>query len=454
MADLAHTVNDNSATAASSLSSSAVDPVMPGKVKSKLNPAVEPFTPSDSSGKDSVKSGGMQASSPTKNEITSSVITSTNKEDGFIPPHLRRFPKISIQEEPVITTEQLSAKDKVKDHGTVATSSQDESKKEAKPLQATSSTLRTLPHLRRLTNEIKKEDVHEPQVQLSAKGEKKADSIMGTGILSLESALTGIKEKIVKPAITPGAFVRPDLGLQAWLDSQEKAQSSDAPTHESASMNNDMLIDIDAEDSPKAGEMKTVPLPPGFIPISTKEAPAKTEPATPIKIDSATSPIAAHEPVTYHDPTVENKRAAPGLEVPAKIISEKENNAAFVAEYNRKLSSVSEKYRRDSRTGSDANEAGVDPIKYGDAELVSLPRATSQLLDAHTDKPADLHSSQTHRYARNGVSSRRRMLPHGPEAAQGGQGGAEHRAGVEGRQQEWKSVLCAVMGEKISFPYS
>lgn len=382
---------ENDATAASSSSApsvaipvirpSAVNPVTPDKVNSKLNPAVEAFTPSNSSGKDPAESGNMQASSPGKKEIKPSVTTSPSMEDGFIPPHLRRFPKISIQEGPVTTTEELSVKNKIKDHGTVATSAQNESTKEAEPHKATSMTPRILPHLRRLTNAIKNEDMNQSQVQRPGKEKIGEDNVEEMKLLSRESALAGMKED-EKPATTPGAFVRPGTGLQAWLDSQEKAQSSNACTSESASVNDDMLIEIDAEDSPKAGEKKKVPLPPGFIPISAKDAPVKTETAARIETDSAASPIAANDRVTHRNPTAKDEGAAPGHDASAKATSEREKNAAFVVESNRKLSAVSEKYGKDSRKSSDAQEDGVDPIKYGGAGPVSLPRPTSQLPDA------------------------------------------------------------------------
>lgn len=372
-------IDNNASAVSSSFTSGLVVPatrpfdvhlVPPSKVKSKLNPAAEPFTPSISNSKDSGKSESMQASSPGKNEVKSSVnATTTTKEEGFIPPHLR-FSKISIEEGPLTSTEELSVKEKIKDQAITAMKTQKKSAKEAEPLETMTLAPRVLPHLRCRTNVTKRGEVDPSHVQRSAKGKEKEGTVKGTELLSRNSALADMKEN-VKAATIPGAFGKPDPGLEAWLDSQEKAYSNDASANDPASLINDMLIEIDPDDSPKAGENKTVPLPPGFFPFSTKEAPVKTDPAA--------SPTAAHDRVTYRNPTAEDEGAAPYQEVSAKTASEKEKNAIFVAEYNKNLSSVSEKYGRDSRKGSDAKEAGVDPIKYEGADPVSLPCSQSLL---------------------------------------------------------------------------
>ncbi len=76
-------------------------------------------------------------------------------------------------------------------------------------------------------------------------------------------AVTGTKEN-EQATSTPGAFVRFDLGLQAWLDTQEKAYINETVNDELVSTKNDMLIEIDSNNSPKA-EKKPAPLPPGCI---------------------------------------------------------------------------------------------------------------------------------------------------------------------------------------------
>ena len=405
----------------------SVHPVTPSKLKSKLNPAVEAFTPSNpsnSSGKDSLKSGSMQAASPSKTKFEASVNASNAKDEGFVPPHLRRRSNVSIKEEP-------SVKDTIKDQGTVASSAQSESSKQAESLEVTSLTPRILPHLRRQTNFIKNEDVPPSQVQLTNNGKNKETTIEGGELMSRDSALTSMKENL-KPATTPGASVKPDPGLQAWLNSQEEAQSKKAI---SASVANDTLIEIDPE-SPKAGK-KTVPLPPGFIPISTKSAPVKSETAAPIKTDKAVSPISADDPFIHRNPTDEDKSAAPGHEVSANTTSEKEKNAAFMAEYNKGLSSISAKYGKDSRKSSDAKEDDrVDPPQFIGAEPVSLPTLRVIFLHAypiptHTQsynppKPTGTHELGT---LLDGASYRMVMKPR-----------AEDNVEEEAIGQQWKAV--------------
>lgn len=342
--------------------------VTPSKVKSKLNPAVEAFAPSNSSGKGLANTGSMRAlslrknESPSKNGFESSVTATTSKEEGFIAPHLRCLSKISVKEGPLTTAEKLSVKDKAKDQDTVAKSAKNGSRTESEPYQATSLATHILPHLRCLTNAIKNEDVRSFQVQYSGKGKNKADSN------------EEMKEN-AEIATTAGVFVRPDPGLEAWLDSQE-TPSNDASTHESACMANGTLIEIDPNDSPEAGANKTVPVPPGFSPISANDAAVETGTAAPIKIDLAASSFAVHDRVSYRNLTAEDEQSAPGHEVSFKAMSEKEKNAVFLAEYHKKLSAVSEKYGRALRQSPDTKEDGLDPIKYGGAYAtppVTLP---------------------------------------------------------------------------------
>ena len=345
-------------------------PVTPSKAKSKLNPAIAAFTPTNSSSKDSAKSGSLQAFSPSTNEPKLQVTATNTKEDGFISPHLRRLSKISTKDEPVSTTEELPAHNILKYQDIVLTSARNEHAEGAEPRQATLLPPRTLPHLRRLTGVNKNEAGHPSQVQRSGKGENKEDPVYGTDLLlSLGSALPGMKEN-VQAATTPGAFVNLDPDLQAWFDSQEKVQSNNASSHELASTTSTMLIEIDTNDSPEAGEEKSASLPPGFIPISGTDAPAKTETTAPIKTDRAASPAAVSDKATHRTPAADNGEAAAEHKISTKITTEKEINATFLVEYMKNLSSVGEKYGRDSRKGSDVKEDAVDPIQYEGATPV------------------------------------------------------------------------------------
>ena len=343
--------------------------VTPSKAKSKLNPAVTAFTPTNSSGKDSAKSGSLQAFSPSTNEPKLPITATNTKEDGFISPHLRRLSKISTKDEPVSTTEELPAHKILKYQDIVLTSARNEHAEGAEPRQATLLPPRTLPHLRRLTGVKKNEAGHPSQVQRSGKGENKEDPVYGTDLLSLGSALPGMKEN-VQVATTPGAFVNLDPSLQAWCDSQEKVQSNNASSHELAATTSIMLIEIDTNDSPKADEKKSASLPPGFIPISGTDAPAKTETTAPIKTDRAASPAAVSDKATHRTPAADNGEAAAEHKISTKTTTEKEKNAAFLVEYMKSLSSVGEKYGRDSRKGSDVKEDAVDPIQYEGAKPV------------------------------------------------------------------------------------
>ena len=317
---------------------------MPCEVNPELNPAVEAFTPSDSSDKGPVTSDNMQASTLSKDQLKPSVITKPSTADGSVPPHLRLFTKIltqqepvttglstadksilphlrsfpkiltqkkpfitglstaddsmadkpvpphlrlfskiSIQEDPATTTKELSVKNKIKDHETVATSTDDKLTKEAKQLEATPVTSNVLPHLRYLNNVIKNKDIDQSQMQ------------------------------------------RPDKGS---------------------------------------------------IPISIKDAPVKTKTATPSEIDRAASNY-----LTYRQLTVKDEDAAPEYNVSVKITSEKENNAAFVLEYNKVISEVSEKYGKNARKSLATPKYQINPIKFGRVKPVSLLCAISLLLD-------------------------------------------------------------------------
>lgn len=356
-----------------------VHPVTPDKTVSKLNPAVKAFTPSKSSGNDPAKSGSVQASSPTNNESKPSVNVTTIKEAEIITSHLCCLSKNSVKEELDINAEKLSVMRKIKYQGTVAISAEDESTKAAEPFQATSLTPRSLPHLRRLTNTVRNSGVNPSQVQHLSKGKNKEGAIEVTEFLSRESALTSMKEN-VEAANIPGNFVRPDLGLQAWLDSQEKAQPNQASNHESASATNDNLIDFDLEHSPKASG-KTVPLPPGFIPISTKGTPTKTETA---------APVAAPGHVTDRDPITRDDGATSSHEASRNITSEKEYNAALVAEYNEKLTLFLERYGKDLRASPDAKEE--DEMDPPVATASSLPHAESLFpRPTHPRKPPQVY---------------------------------------------------------------
>ena len=339
-------------------------PVTPSKVKSKLNPAIAAFTPSDSSGKNSGKSVSVQVSSPTKDEFKPSVTATNIEEKGFISPYLRRISKISIEEEPITTTEELHIEDKFKYQDAVATSSQNEAAEEARPLQTPSLTPRILPHLRRLNSVFQNENLRQSQMQSLGKGKKKEDTAEH---LPLGSVLTGTKEN-VQTATQPGTFDGPGPGLEAWLDTQEKSHSNNASSHDSALPINDVLIELDP-DSPQAGKKKKVPLPPGFVPISANDAPAKTETTAPIKTIRATSPVAVFYNPTDSNPFSEQEEATTERKVPTKM-TEMERNAAFLAEYTKTLNSIGQKYGRDSHHGSDAKEDEVEPVQYEGAKSV------------------------------------------------------------------------------------
>lgn len=295
------------------------------------------------------------------------LVTATNVK-GFISPDPRRVSKISMEEGPITTTEELHVGDKLNYPDIVATSAQDQPAKEAEPTQTPSLPPQTLPHLRHLSSVSQNEGLHPSRVQPSDKGKKKEDTVGSAEPLSLGSALTGTKENL-QAATHPVSFAGSDPGLQAWFDIQEKSQSNNASSHDSSSPVNDTLIEIDPY-SPQAGKKKAAPLPPGFTPMSANDAPAKTETAAPIKTNSATSPVAVFDTPTNGDPFSENEEVTAEHKAATKVTSEKERNAAFLAEYIKTLNSVTQKYARDSRQGSDEKEDEVDPIKYEGAKSV------------------------------------------------------------------------------------
>ena len=309
----------------------AVPPVTPSKFKSKLNPAVEAFTPSDSSSKESAKSNSLQAISPSTDESKAS--TTANKEEGFIPVHLRRPSKLSIKEGPSSTTEKLSHK--TKDYSTAAMSIQKGSTKEAEPCQSIFPTPPKLPHLRRPTELIKNEEFH-----LFQKG------IEGHGLLLPGSRLTSMKEN-GKGVTTLDTSVKSDPGLEAWLNCQEKAQSNITPSNEAASTYSDNLIDFSPDSSPKVGTNKTVPLPPGFIP-------------------------AKNSSMKNGNPMNKNQDPTPWQDVSVKTASETETNAAFIAQYSKNVNSVSEKYGKHSGKSLYVQEDNHNPAKPKGCDLVNL----------------------------------------------------------------------------------
>ena len=334
----------------------------PRNLKSKLNPTVEAFTPS-SSGKDSAKSSTMQVTATTKDDTKSEITTKTSNNESSIPPHLRRHSKVS-NNETVTAKDEFSSKDKIKDQGTVAINAKKEVANGFAHLPATSTIPRVLPHLRRMTNVIRDEKLRPSHSQYSGKGKDKAEINNGKELWSRPAALTGMKEN-VKAATTPGPFVQRDPGLEASSNSQESQSNNASTTQEATSTATGTLIDIEPDDSHKAGEEKTVPVPPGFIPMSFNEAPVKTETPAPTVI--------LGDRVTDRNSTAERSPAQASSTSPA---SEKENNARFLKEYVEKLSAVSQRYGKGSRQASANQEEkeGVeasDPIKPTGAHPVS-----------------------------------------------------------------------------------
>ena len=353
----------NSPVPEPSIKAFAANSETPRHLKSKLNPAVEAFTPSSSSGKDSAKSSPMQVTAPTKDDTKLEVTTKTSKDENSMPPHLRRHSKISDKED--TATDEFFSKDKIKDQDTVVINARKEVANGFGQLPATSINPRVLPHLRRMTNVIRDENLHPSHSQYSGKGKDKAESTNGKELWSRPAALAGMKENL-KAAITPGAFVKHDPGLEAWLDSRDTQSNNASTTQEATSPATGTLIDVEADDSHKAGEEKIVPVPPGFIPMSFQEAPVKTETPTPAVIPG--------DGVTDRIPTAE---PSPAQASSAKPTSEKENNARFLKEYIQTLSTLSQKYGRDSPQTpaikeEEGEEEAFDQAKYTGANTVSI----------------------------------------------------------------------------------
>ena len=354
---------DNNTTAPLSSPSAATpiattkmsDPETPSNVKSKLNPAVAAFTPSHGSGQESAISGSAQTASPTKDESKASAGATDSKEEGFIPPHLRRVHNTSTKEKSVTSSEDLLTEDKSKRQDPVATSVQKESSKgtEAQKSPAVFSTV--LPHLRRPNKPVKKENVPPPQVQHSYKGKMKEDAVYGAEFFSHDLMSTGMKDDD-GAATTPSTFTKPDPGLQAWLDTQENAPSNNSSSQDLNATIKNTLIDIDPY-SPEKWKQKATILPPGFIPFSANDgAPANTPTAAPIKTDIAISPATVFFDMTASNPTAQNAEAATEHKASTKAATEKERNAAFLAQYNSAIDSVYAKYGRDSSRNSSSEE--------------------------------------------------------------------------------------------------
>ena len=350
-----------------------LDPVTPSNVKSKLNPAVAAFTPSNGSSKESTKSASAQTPSPTKDESKPSVAATDPKEEGFIPPHLRRVHNISTKEESLTTSEDLLIEDKIKHQDPVATSAQNKSSEGTEAYQSPSIFPPVLPHLRRPNKPSKNESVLPPQVLRSDTGKLKEDAIHGAELFRHDLVPAGTKDK-VQVATTPGSFLKPDLGLQAWLDSQENAQSNNASSQELTATIKDTLIDIDP-DSPQKGNKKAAILPPGFIPFSANDgAPAKTQTAAPIETDIATSPATVFNNHTTSNPPAQNAEAPTEPKASTKAATEKERNAAFLAQYTNTLDSVYAKYGRDSSRNSFSEDKGyeTDPFQTKPVQSLTL----------------------------------------------------------------------------------
>ncbi|KAM0799491.1 hypothetical protein BDR22DRAFT_890382 [Usnea florida] len=335
-----------------SIKAFAANSETPRNLKSKLNPTVEAFTPS-SSGKDSAKSSTMQVTATTNDDTKSEITTKTSNDENSIPPHLRRYSKVS-DKETVTAIDETSSKDKIKDLDTVVINAKKKAANGFGQLPATSMKPRVLPHLRRMTNVIRDENLHPSHSQYSGKGKDKAETNNGKELWSRPAALTSIKEN-VKAATTPGPFVQRDPGVETSPNSQEPQSTNASTTQEATSTATGTLIDIEPDDSHKAGEEKMVPEPSAFIPMSFREAPVKTETPAPT--------IILGDRVTDRNSTAERSPAQAFSTSPA---SEKENNARFLKEYFENLSTVSQRYGKASRQASANQEEGVEasePIK-------------------------------------------------------------------------------------------
>ena len=319
---------------------------MPCEVNPELNPAVEAFTPSDSSDKGPVKSDNMQASTLSKDELKPSVITKPSTADGSVPPHLRLFSKISTQKELVTTG--LSTADKS-----------------------------VLPHLRLFPKILTQK---EPVIT----GLSTADKSILPHLRPFPKISTEKKPVITSPSIADESVlpVLPHLRLiPKVLTQKESVITSSSMADKTVLPHLRLLPKISIQEDPatitKESSVKNKIKDHGTVATSTNSE--LTKEAEPLKATSMTSGAINH--LTYRDLIVENEGATPGHDVSAKITSEKENNTAFLLEYNKVISMVSEKYGKNPRKSLATPKYQINPIKFGRVKPVSLLHATSLLLD-------------------------------------------------------------------------
>ena len=280
-----------------------------------------------------------------------------------------------MTEESVTASEDLLIEDKIKRQDPVVTSAQNESSKQTEAQKSPSIFPPVLPHLRRPNKAIKNDKVLPPQVQYSDKGKEKENAVYGAELFPHDLVLTGMKDK-VQVATTQGSLMKPDQGLQAWLDSQENAQSHNASSQDLAATVKDTLIDIDP-DSPQKVNKKAAILPPGFTPFTANDnAPAKTQTAAPFKTDIATSLATVFDNLTIRNPSAQDAQAATEPKASTKpATTEKERNAAFLAQYTTKLDSVYAKYSRDTSRNS-SSEDKTDETDPFQTNPVQSPTST------------------------------------------------------------------------------
>ena len=156
-----------------------------------------------------------------------------------------------------------------------------------------------------------------------------------------ELAVTGKKEN-KQVTSTPGAFAKFELGLQAWLDTQEKAYAKKPIGDGLASAKDDVLIEIDSNHSPKA-QKKPAPLPPGFVPTSMEYIPK------PYRMVQSEEAIPEDNPYTD--------------------LTETEEDAVCIPGFKKILDSVKTKYANGEPLGPPAKIKRV----YVDEGWVSLP---------------------------------------------------------------------------------
>ncbi len=242
-----------------------------------------------------------------------------------------------------------------------ATSTQNKIPEETEPVKTTSLKPRVLPHLRHLTSVIQNHDADPKQVQRSSNDKNKENIIKGTDLMSRELAVTGKKED-KQPTSTPGVFVRFDLGLQSWLDTQEKAYTKKPIGDGLASAKDDMLIEIDSNHSPKAAK-KPAPLPPGFVPTSME-----------------------YTPKPYR--MIQGEGAMPE-DNPYTDLTEKEEDAVCIPGFKKILDSVKTKYANGEPLGPPAK---IKPV-YVDEGWVSLPHR-ELLLEQSTHLQTHRHTTR------------------------------------------------------------